>query len=57
MDAQRLAAHAAGDDYLDARASMLDIDGSRAAARQDEHWQGLGEALGLDLAGEGWREG
>lgn len=52
-----MAAHAAGDDYLDAREAMLDLDGSRAATRQDQHLHGLGGALGLDLAGDEWLAG
>lgn len=57
MDAQRLAGHADREDYLEARDAMLDVDGAQSTARQDQHLQGLGGALGLDLAGDEWIAG
>lgn len=47
MDAQRLAAHAEREDYLQARDAMLDLDGRQAAARQARHQREAQQALGL----------
>ena len=47
MDEHRIAAHAERDDYLEARAALLDIDGVRAALRQSRHQQDLQREFGL----------